>query len=258
MPLTPQAPTTSGPPVTPQLPEAPAITPPPGTPQPFIAFLIPQTPAQLANLRAQRNELSNQIENVRSRRQGLADRYERASGANRAGLESQLRIVDQRLAQMESDLAESGRALTNSPVLTTSTGTPFTPFPVGVGPGQMTGISIVFILFVLGPLAVSFGRMIWRRAAKPATPPGWDDASHRLGRLEQAVDTIAVEMERVSEGQRFITKIMTQREGAAGAESVEAAAPGLNGAQQFPALGAGAPEPIVVQKQRDEVRVRRG
>jgi len=256
MPFTPQAPTTSGPPVTPQLPEGPTTTPPPGTPQPFITFRVPQTAGELANLRAQRTELSNQIENVRQRRQSLADRYERATGANRAGLESQLRILDQRLAQMEADLAESGRALTNSPVLTTtSTGLP--PFgPFRVNAGQTTAISIVFIACVLGPLALSFARLIWRRAARPAVPPGWEDASHRLGRLEQAVDTVAVEMERVSEGQRFITKIMTQREGTAPAEHDEA--PGLNGGQQFPALGPGAPEPFVAQKQRDEVRVRRG
>jgi hypothetical protein len=65
-------------------------------------------------------------------------------------------------------------------------------------------------------------------------------------------------MERVSEGQRFITKIMTQRDASGGAgETASAGAPGLNGAQPLPALGAGAPEPIVMQNQRDEVRVRR-
>jgi hypothetical protein len=31
----------------------------------------------------------------------------------------------------------------------------------------------------------------------------------------------------------------------------------VNGGQQLPALGPGAPEPIISQKQRDEVRVRR-
>jgi hypothetical protein len=32
----------------------------------------------------------------------------------------------------------------------------------------------------------------------------------RLLRLEQAVDSIAVEVERISEGQRFLTKLQTQ------------------------------------------------
>jgi hypothetical protein len=34
---------------------------------------------------------------------------------------------------------------------------------------------------------------------------------HRLERIEQAVDAIAVEMERVSEGQRFTTKLLSER-----------------------------------------------
>ncbi|MEO8562986.1 MAG: hypothetical protein ABI601_12970 [bacterium] len=33
----------------------------------------------------------------------------------------------------------------------------------------------------------------------------------RLVRLEQAVDSIAVEVERISEGQRFLTKLQTER-----------------------------------------------
>src|SRR5438105_5704706 len=215
--IPPQAPTIPVPPAAPQPPGTPVITPPPGASQPFITFTIPQNAQEVANLRAQRTELSNQIENVRGRRQSLARAYERASGADRAGLEGQLRIIDQRLTQMEADLAESGRALTNSPVLTTSTGVPFEFF--NLRPGQVTGVSIIFILFVLGPLAGSFGRMIWRRSAQPTMPPAWSDAVHRLERLEEAVDTIAVEMERVSEGQRFMTKIMTGDASGAAAES---------------------------------------
>jgi hypothetical protein len=33
----------------------------------------------------------------------------------------------------------------------------------------------------------------------------------RLARVEQAVESIAIEMERVSEGQRFVTKLMLDR-----------------------------------------------
>jgi hypothetical protein len=33
----------------------------------------------------------------------------------------------------------------------------------------------------------------------------------RIERIEQAVDSIAIEMERVSEGQRFVTKLLSDR-----------------------------------------------
>jgi hypothetical protein len=48
---------------------------------------------------------------------------------------------------------------------------------------------------------------------------------------------------------------LTQRD--ASGDAASAGAAGLNGAQPLPALGPGAPEPIVLQNQRDEVRVRR-
>ena len=53
-----------------------------------------------------------------------------------------------------------------------------------------------------------FGRRRWDRAGEPASPP-LNDA--RLSRLEQAVDAIALEVERISEGQRFTTKLLSEQ-----------------------------------------------
>jgi hypothetical protein len=33
----------------------------------------------------------------------------------------------------------------------------------------------------------------------------------RLARIEEAVETIAIEVERMGEGQRFVTKLLTER-----------------------------------------------
>jgi hypothetical protein len=246
------APQAPQPPQFPQLPN-PDLTPIPAGP---TQWRIPRTPAEQAILQAQREALSSQIVNVRERRNAIARAYERASGANRSGLEQQLRVLDDRILQLEADLAESGRVAYQSPVVTTTGVVPRQSS--NLNSGQITGISIVFILFVLCPLAASLGRLMWRRSSKPTMPPGWYDAAQRLERLEQAVDTIAVEVERVSEGQRFMTKIMTQN-AAPAASSNGASAPGVNGGPPLPALGPGAPpDPIVLQNQRDEVRVRRG
>ncbi len=42
---------------------------------------------------------------------------------------------------------------------------------------------------------------------KQALPPSDD----RLARLEQAVESIAIEVERIGEGQRFVTKVMSEK-----------------------------------------------
>lgn len=50
-----------------------------------------------------------------------------------------------------------------------------------------------------------------RTAAGGELSSGGAAADARLARLEQAVDAIAVEIERISEGQRFTTKLLADR-----------------------------------------------
>ena len=77
--------------------------------------------------------------------------------------------------------------------------------------GDLTGIAIVFTIFVLAPLAFTIARVIWRRAS--TTPPKLDTAmADRMQRLEEGIDTIAIEVERISEGQRFVTRLLSDRE----------------------------------------------
>jgi hypothetical protein len=41
--------------------------------------------------------------------------------------------------------------------------------------------------------------------------PGSASSDERLARVEQAVEAIAIEIERVSEGQRYVTKLLDER-----------------------------------------------
>jgi hypothetical protein len=54
----------------------------------------------------------------------------------------------------------------------------------------------------------------WRRKSLPSGAdlgPRLDQIAERLARLETAVDTTALEVERISEGQRFTTKLLAER-----------------------------------------------
>ena len=50
-----------------------------------------------------------------------------------------------------------------------------------------------------------------RRAVTGAAVPALEEISQRLGRMEQALDATAVEVERISEAQRFTTKLLVER-----------------------------------------------
>jgi hypothetical protein len=86
----------------------------------------------------------------------------------------------------------------------------------------IVGTIFIFVFFL--PLSIAFARRIWRRSATVVTSfPR--EITERLSRMEQAVEATAVEVERIGEGQRFLTRLFTEGEGAR-------------------AIGAGAAQPI--------------
>lgn len=75
-------------------------------------------------------------------------------------------------------------------------------------------VQIVSIVFgtsavVLFPLVRAWAKRLEHRGAPPAIAPA--DVTDRLERIERAVESVAIEVERISEGQRFVTKVLADR-----------------------------------------------
>jgi hypothetical protein len=217
-----------------QPPQAPV---PPGKPVVVVhdapgagTFTIstPMSARELKALKAQREELSNQLQSVDDRRSKLLTQLRRTGDPTATkGLEDRLALLDKRQLQLESDLAQTGQQLSSVPAGLVASAGGAAEFG-GLGSGQVVAISIVSIIFVLGPLAIGLARTLWKRPVQPAVPhAALTETAQRLERLEGAVDTIAVEIERISEGQRFVTKLLSE-------------------GQRAPALGAGQrnPDPV--------------
>jgi len=71
-------------------------------------------------------------------------------------------------------------------------------------------LSTTVLLGLLGR-AIFASRRGKLHAADPLTPDRLRAIEERIGNLQQSVDAIAVEVERVSEGQRFTTKLLADR-----------------------------------------------
>ena len=76
-------------------------------------------------------------------------------------------------------------------------------------PPQVVDISIAFFVMcavmVIGwPLARAFGKRLERRSDVPTVAAGTSD---QLKRIEQAVEAMSIEVERISESQRFMAKL---------------------------------------------------
>jgi hypothetical protein len=66
------------------------------------------------------------------------------------------------------------------------------------------GGSTVFIL------ARAVARRIEGKAQRPPAVPS--DVAMRMERMERTLDSVAIEVERISENQRFLTKVLAERE----------------------------------------------
>ena len=72
--------------------------------------------------------------------------------------------------------------------------------------GMITGLVMVIGL----PLVILYARKVWNRDHSSSTQSSPMN-DHRLERIEQAIDAMAVEVERIAEGQRFVTKLLSDR-----------------------------------------------
>jgi hypothetical protein len=84
-------------------------------------------------------------------------------------------------------------------------------------PPQVEDISIMFFLtigaiIIFLPLVRAFARRMDRRGGTAQIP---NEVSSQLAHLNQAVDAIALEVERISEGQRFTTRLLSEQRDAA-------------------------------------------
>lgn len=79
-------------------------------------------------------------------------------------------------------------------------------------PGELIPI-VMFICVAVTAIGVPIARAFAKRMERGPLPgPSMSpDVQARLERMEQALDSIAIEVERISEGQRFTTKLLAER-----------------------------------------------
>jgi hypothetical protein len=214
---------------------------------------IPSTRAELDALMMRRGELRSQLRNSEERRSALVDQASRIPPDNRGIMNQRIATLDARIAQIEAQLLQldeavsagmanaeligpAGQAVTAAPSLPA----PSAPEAVVVLPPSGPAIPIHGRdLAVGGLLTLSLfalvGWLMWRRAVATltrnlrASPANADE----MRQLQQSVDAIAVEVERISENQRYVTKLLNQQLpgiglGAGHADLEQVPAPGQN------------------------------
>jgi hypothetical protein len=166
-----------------------------------------------------RKELGDQLERLQDTRRDLASSLgeEGLTGSAKAGIEARIGATDARIATLDKQIADADAAVARAAGVPGAVVEEVPPQFINNGPPEEAFvIGGLFIVCAVLPISIAFARRIWRRgaAAVSAIPQEMMD---RLTRLDQAVDAIAVEVERIGEGQRFMTRVLAEKPAAAAA-----------------------------------------
>lgn len=193
-----------------QAPPAPTVAPN----APVLAGTRSAPSAIYEGFRAQRRELSNQLSELEDTRREITSQLEDIPPGDpgRAPLEARMKEVDGRISSVDQMLAANSAQLSQAAAIPGAVVE--TPPPTINGPPQEVYVlGGMFIVIVLLPISIAFARRIWRRSAAVVTSLPREIAE-RLQRMEQSVEATALEVERIGEGQRFLTRLFTEGEGA--------------------------------------------
>jgi hypothetical protein len=214
----------------PDLPPPPGVPGVPGTPQPsFFAQqgpTRPLTPQEASVIREQRSEMSNQLTSAQGRREELLEDIRTAPPGTEQGLRDQYQVLSDRIVAIETDIEASGRVLRTGQVPAGITLVPPRSFAAS-NQTDNAERGAALALTILIPIGAIYMLRAFRRRRRGGRREVEVNTEHesRFDRLEQAVDAIALEIERVGEAQRYQAKLLSE-------------------ANMMPAMGVAQKEPV--------------
>lgn len=162
-------------------------------------------------MRHQKNVLEDQLQDLQNTRAEIASRLRSSevTGADRAGLETRLTQMDARISQMDAQIATADQQLALAAAQ---------PGAIVRQPPDHEGYQLelmgvlggLFMFVCVLPLSIAYARRIWKRYAVTVSLP--PELTERLTTIERGVEAVSIELERVGEGQRFVTQLLASRD----------------------------------------------
>ena len=170
--------------------------------------------AEIEGLQQRANRLELRLSDLGTKTGQLLEQRQRASTDERPRLNQQLSDVQHDMAATSIEL----RTLHEKIARLDRTAAPQTAVvvqPPYASSGSLNSEQIMqvgagaFVLMI--PLVLAFTRRVWVRG-RPTMQTTDIESSPRLQRMEQAIEAIAVEVERIGEAQRFTTRLLSERQ----------------------------------------------
>lgn len=194
-----------------------------------------QVEGQLEGLTLQRSELQSQLGQLQRRRNQLDEQRQVASQAQRPAIESQMADIDARAARIDQRLlslndqiaaalerrtaiaggqagAQAG-SQGNQPRVIRIPEISIPPINIDRGQRRDDMRQIGGIMAAEAVTLVLIGVLAWRAGMKRMRDQFdrvFAAQSQQMNQLQQAVDVIGIEVERISEGQRYVAKVLSE------------------------------------------------
>lgn len=191
------------------------------------AIRVPTNVRELQSLEHLRGELRSQLGTITQLRQELTNQVAQAAAVgdrtSMGTLQGRIRSLESRSATLEEQMLQVDdavrAAIAQGVALGPTEAGAYVPAVAAIPPvldrpadmidedvfvSALMGMTLLFTF-----IGVLIHRRAWRRAEKQFTAAGSGRAD--MQQLQQAVDVIAVEVERIAEGQRFVSKLLNDR-----------------------------------------------
>lgn len=171
----------------------------------------PLTSREASVIREQRGEMSSQLNSAQGRREEILNELRNAPPGTEQGLRDQYQVLSNRIVAIENDIEASGRVLRTGQVPATMVLVPPREFRSGNRTDDAErGAALATTILVPVFLVYIWSRWRRRRRGERRGTVVTAEQESRFERLEQAVDAIALEIERVGESQRYQAKLLAE------------------------------------------------
>jgi hypothetical protein len=185
-------------------------------PRPIQTPGAPTTRAEFEALVMKRAELQDQYQSAKALRSSIIEQHA-ATGdpARKAELAGRERALEGRMIRLESEIFSASdaiaSAMANGVANEARPGVVAGQPPrggIGFGPGARNFRAFDWAVLVLLGIVVMRWVVAWGKRGRPAGI--LPDQSARFEEMQRSIDAIAVEVERISENQRYVTKVLKE------------------------------------------------
>ena len=177
----------------------------------------PRTDAGVS-VEARREQLQAKLDNlIKQRLEFRVEIAQRPAGDEVSSeMQKYLPVLDEQIKLAEFEVGRVAGQSADAKAPSTSSAPAWPTLPAL--PDEYVLLGGLFLVVAILPLSIALARRIWRRTEPERVAPA-PELEQRLVAMQTSIDSVAMEVERIGEGQRYVTGLLNAQLGGAPQEA---------------------------------------